>query len=142
MLYQWGSIIFDVMPLNVHEYEETGRSEFAKKEILGVQPPREFTGDDDDELFLRGRYYPNKVGGLTEYELFDQLRKKGLPQLLVRGDGRVKGWYVCVQLRQQGTYLRADGIGQVVNFEAQFFKAGAPGADDYFSQLYSITSGQ
>jgi phage protein U len=139
-LYQWGQIAFEVMPMNVHEVEESAKMEFAKKEILGTQPPREATGEDDQEMVLRGRLYPHKIGGLDEFEAFQLLTRKGLAQNMTRGDGRVLGWFQCLQVHKVSTYLRRDGIGQVINFEAQFMKAPVPGGDEYFASLYSLGS--
>lgn len=136
MLMQWGTLQFTVMPLNIHEWEEESRGDFAKKEVLGATPPYEFTGDDGEELTLRGRYYPHKVGGLKEYDDLKSLKAQGLAQQLMRGDGTVMGWYQCHVIHQQHTFLRRDGIGQVVTFEAMFHRAGIPGGEQYFSKLY------
>lgn len=139
MLYQWGTFQFQVYPVNVDTYETTGQTEFAKKEILGIQPPRELTGDDDEEITLSGRYHPNKWGGLQEMKTFDKLRKAGLPQQLMRGDGESLGWYSCTRLHQKGTNLRRDGIAQVIAFEATFYRQPVPDGAQYFSKLYTAT---
>jgi phage protein U len=141
MLMQWGQVVFDIMPLNIHEWEEEAETDFAKKEILGATPPYELTGDDGERLTLRGRYYPKRVGGMNEYKVLKAVKAKGLAQQMVRGDGEVLGWYQCHRLHQQGTFLAADGVAKVVTFEALFFRAGIPSGDAYFSSLYAITSG-
>lgn len=138
MLFQWGTFQFEVYPINVDTVETVGQTEFAKKEILGIMPPRELTGEDDDELHLSGRYHPHKWGGLNEIETFEKLRKAGLAQQMLRGDGKNLGWYSCVRLQQKGTALRRDGIPQIVSFEATFFRQPVPDGAQYFSKLYEI----
>jgi phage protein U len=91
-------------------------------------------------MILRGRIYPHKVGGLTELEAFNALRKQGVAQMMVRGDGKVLGWFLCLTIHEVADHLRRDGIGQVITFEAQFMRAPVPGGAEYFSSLYSITS--
>jgi phage protein U len=139
MLFQWGTFQFDVIPINVDTTEDVLSMEMAKKEILGIRPPRELTGLDDAEKTLSGKYYPNKIGGLQESELLEKLVENGLPQQMMRGDGKVLGWYSCTRLHQRGTFLRRDGIAQVFAFEALFYKQPVPSGENYFSQLYGLT---
>lgn len=139
MLLQWGTFQFDVMPFNMDGYEDVVDMEFAKKEILGIRPPRELTGLGDAERVIQGKYYPCKIGGMTEAELFVKLVEAGLPQQFTRGDGKVLGWYSCTRYHERGRYISKRGIGQEIAFEANFFKQPVPSGDSYFSQLYGLT---
>jgi phage protein U len=146
MLYSWGTFTFDTMPVNVDGYEDVDMDEWAKKEILGIMPPRESTGQDDQELVLQGKLYPRKMAqwgkptGLSEIEQFRELKRARIPQNMTRGDGKNLGWYVCTRLVQKGSFLAADGVGQVIAFEAQFFRQPIPDGTVYFSKLYQAQS--
>ena len=146
MLYSWGTFQFETMPVNVDGYEDVDMDEWAKKEILGIMPPRESTGMDDQEIVLQGKLFPRKMlqwgrsSGLSEMEQFRELKRTRLPQQLQRGDGKNLGWYVCTRLVQKGSFLGSDGVGQVIAFEAQFFRQPIPDGTVYFSKLYQAQS--
>jgi phage protein U len=139
MLIQWGTFQFDIIKFNVAGYEDVVNMELAKKEILGIRPPRELTGLDDSERVLQGKYYPTKLGGMEESELLVKLIENGLPQQMMRGDGKVLGWYSCTRYHETGRYLNNKGIGKEITFEALFFKQPIPTGENYFSNLYGLT---
>jgi phage protein U len=141
MLYQWGQIQWDVMPFNVHKVEDMIEMDFARKEIMDTSVNRESTGPGEREMVMSGKIFPRKIGGLTEMALFEQVQLKQVAQQMIRGDGRVLGWYVCTRLHKVGGFLLADGVPQQIEFEAQFFRADTPKGDEYFSTLYGVASG-
>jgi phage protein U len=73
-------------------------TDWARKEISGAAIYREWTGENDEELHIRGRVFPYRVGGLTELEVLETWWREGAAQMMVRGDGYVLGWYVAERL--------------------------------------------
>jgi hypothetical protein len=130
---------FEVHPLNVHEVDHSTATDWAKKEIAGAAIYREWVGENDEELFFRGRLFPYRIGGLEGLEVLEAMRRGGVAELLVRGDGRVLGWYVIERLVRQHTFLAPDGIGQVINFEAIFVRVPVPAADEEFSKIWRMS---
>ena len=59
MLYSWGPLPFEVYPLNVHEVQQVTATDWARKEIAGAAIYREWVGENDEEVHLRGRVYPH-----------------------------------------------------------------------------------
>lgn len=137
-LMTWGPLQFEVQPFNVHEYDHLTAAEFARKDVAGAAPPREWVGEDDEELYLRGRVYALRIGGMNELDVLEAMRKKAQPQNMVRGDGTSLGWYVLERLVRNHRFLSANGIGQEVQFEGIFVRVPVPRAADYVAGLLDI----
>src|SRR5215831_20511470 len=78
VLMQWGPYIsFQVWPMNINEIDHTTETDFAHKEIAGAAIYREYVGENDEMIHLRGRLYPYRIGGMTEMEAFEAARRAG-----------------------------------------------------------------
>lgn len=135
-LMQWGPLQFLVFPLNFHELDHHTSTDWARKEIAGAAVYREWTGEGDEELHLRGKVFPYRVGGLTELEVLETWRREGVAQMMVRGDGYILGWYVVERLVRNHTFPSQEGIGKVINFEALFARVPTPSGIDEFPVLW------
>lgn len=129
ILYQWGLILFEVYPLNIHEFDHDTETDWAHKEIAGAAIYREWVGENDERLLFRGHIYPYRIGGLPALEKFEQQRRGGVANMMLRGDGTIMGWFVCEKLVRAHTFLSAEGIGQQIAFEAAFARVPVPEAD-------------
>ena len=138
MLFQWGALQFDITPFNVHEADQMTATDWARKEIAGAAIYREWVGEGDEEIALRGRVFPHRLGGLTELEILESFRRQGKAEQLMRGDGTVLGWYVLERLARAHRFLGADGIGQQINFEGNFMRCPVPDPNAYFPMLYQL----
>jgi phage protein U len=141
MLMSWGPLEFKVIGLNTHEYDQLTSSAFAKKEVPGIRPPREFVGEDDEELYVRGRVFPRKLPGKSDLDLLEALRRPGVAQALVRGTGEALGWFVMERLVRTHRYLDPGGLGQLIEFEATFVRVPVPYPDDYIGLIFSALGG-
>lgn len=118
-LYQLGPIQFAVWPINISEVEfETG-ADFAPKDIVGAQRPREFMGTADSKLKFSGTLFPHKFGGVPNLTALELLAQAGVPQLLIRGDGAVFGWYVIEKVTDKHAFLDVAGVGRMIQFEVE-----------------------
>ena len=134
---QWGpSIQFLVVPLNYHEMDHETETDWAKKEIAGSAIYREWVGENDETIHLRGKLFPYRIGGMSEMESFDQQRRAGLANMLTRGDGRKLGWFVCEKLVRNHTWISFEGVGQQISFEAVFARVPVPDANAYLPTLW------
>ena len=59
VLFQWGPIQFQVFPFNVNQYSHATASDWAKKEIAGAALYREWVGENDEQIQLKGRVFPH-----------------------------------------------------------------------------------
>lgn len=122
ILYQLGAFTFDVFPVNVHEVERQMGADYAAKDIVGAMRPREFTGEADDRVKLSGRLFPQRLGGSAGIGALQALARTGEPQLLIRGDGEVLGWYLIEQVTDKHTFLDVAGVGRMIELEAALVK--------------------
>ena len=136
MLYQWGVLQFEVMPLNLHEADHETATDWAHKEIAGAAIYREWVGENDEVLTIRGRLFPYRIGGMSNIELFEAQRRGGIANMLVRGDGRVLGWFVCEKIIRAHTYLSSQGIGQQISFDAVLVRVPVPSSATYLSAMW------
>jgi phage protein U len=147
-------IQFEVFPVNIHQVDHSTGSDWARKEIAGAATYREWVGENDEEIHLRGKVFPHFMsahlkrrgtnldaprgsGGLTQLDMLDNMRKLGEAQLLVRGDGWSLGWFVIEKLSRSDTFLGAEGIGQMIEFDATFQRVPVPDPNQFFPSLWS-----
>lgn len=151
ILMQWSLMQWRVWPNNIHEIDHSTSSDWARKEILGTPVYREWVGEKDEELHIRGKLFPyfyaarlasmpggtsNLDSGLATIQVFDNMRKAGIVDVLIRGDGAKLGWYVVDRLTRQHRYLGPDGIGREIDFEAVFVRVPTPDPKVYMAQLW------
>lgn len=138
MLMSWGPLEFEVINPNIHEYDQLTSSAFAKKEVPGIRPPREYVGEDDEELYIRGKVFPRRLGGRGKLDHFEALRRTGSAQALVLGTGEALGWFVLERLIRSHKHLDPMGVGQLIEFEGIFVRVPVPYADDYIGMIFPI----
>ena len=59
VLFQWGPIQFQVFPFNVGQYSHATGADWAKKEIAGAAMYREWVGENDEQITLKGVVFPH-----------------------------------------------------------------------------------
>ena len=139
-MYQWGPLAFEVWPLNIHEFDHETDTDWAQKEIVGSAIYREWVGENDENLYFRGKVFPYRIGGMSEIELMEATRRKGIAQAMIRSgaeQGTHLGWYVIEKLVRSHKFLSTEGVGQVIEFEAVFTRVPVP--DDpagHFAQMW------
>ncbi len=129
MLYLVGAVALDTAPFSIDEMERTASADFAVKPLLRNSPPaREFMGEGDDTITLSGQLLPERIGGLTELETMHGLRRAGQRLPVMRGDGRMLGWYVITEIRERHAQLGRSGIGGTLEHTLTLVKVDPAGA--------------
>jgi phage protein U len=59
VLFQWGPIQFQVFPMNVGEMSHHTAADWARKEIAGAAMYREWVGENDEQIQLKGKVFPH-----------------------------------------------------------------------------------
>jgi phage protein U len=59
VLFQWGPIQFQVFPMNVDHFTHHTAADWAKKEIAGAAMYREWVGEGDEQIMLKGKVFPH-----------------------------------------------------------------------------------
>lgn len=138
MLYALGPLAFEVAPFNAHEFDRASAADFAAKDLLGRRKGHEFVGDGDEKIGLRGRLFPEKLGGLDGLALLDAMRASGVPQMLIRGDGTPLGWFLIERVRETSTHLNAAGVGRRIEFDIDLLRDDPPSAADFVAALFTL----
>ncbi|SDR01639.1 phage tail protein [Pseudovibrio sp. Tun.PSC04-5.I4] len=106
----------DTFPFNADKVSISGKADKAKKAVIGGIKPGEFTGDGGKTISLSGQLLPTRIGGLTELDIADTMRKTGEVFPVMRGDGKRLGNYSIKSSKETHKELERDGIGFVVNY--------------------------
>jgi len=138
MLAQLGSIQFEVMPFNFHEGDHDAGASFASHEVLGRMPPLEFVGEAAESWSIRGKLFPQRFGGLDTLEALHGIRRSGVPQFFMLGNGKPLGWVVIERVTEKATYIGPDGVGKVIEFEVTLKRSEQPSAAGVFNALLSL----
>ncbi|WEJ33852.1 phage tail protein [Devosia sp. SD17-2] len=131
MLYSIGSLTLDTRPFNVDDVSRSAGADFAVKPLIGTLPGREFMGEGDDKLTLSGQLLPFKIpggGGMTELEIAHGFRQSGQRLPVMRGDGRMLGWFAIESISEAHTALMSNGVGFRVKHTIALVKVGPEGA--------------
>jgi uncharacterized protein len=59
VLFQWGPIQFQVYPFNVNQMSHHTAADWAKKEIAGAAMYREWVGEQDEMITMKGKVFPH-----------------------------------------------------------------------------------
>jgi phage protein U len=152
-LYQFGLVQFTVYPLNVSDVTHITQTDWARKEIAGSAIFREWVGEGDEEISLKGKVFPHFFSmqmangamsggnGMGHLDLLDEMRRYGQAHLLMRGDGIKLGWFVIEKLSRGHTHLGGQGVGQQVDFDATFQRVPVPDASFYYGDTTSFVGG-
>lgn len=146
MLWQVGPLTISRRPYNIEEWSREASASWAKKDLLGRRPDREFTGEGEEKLSLKGRLHPfnrRAIAGLSSLELAHSLCRTGQPVFVTRADGRVFGFYGIESVKEDHSAIgpHTGGIGQQIDHELNLVPVGQPGvgpATDLLSQLISL----
>jgi len=122
-LFQLGGVQFQVMPVNIEEFEHQVGGDYAAKDVMGAMRPREFMGPADDKVTMAGVLFPHKFGGVPGIMALQIMAELGIPQMLVRGDGMVFGFYVIEKVTDKHAYIDMAGVGRMIEFEVELVKS-------------------
>lgn len=146
MLYQVGPLTFDTFPFSIDGAEHEVSSDFAKHDLIGTRRDYEPVGPGEETLDLSGEFLPAHIGGLSEIELAQALCEAQAPQFVMRGDGRVLGWFVLAKVKDKHggkAPIGPDGVGYVVAFDIRLERvpdAGASAGAGLIASLVSLVS--
>lgn len=138
MLLMLGALAFEVWPFNpVGTGSESG-GDYVEKPVMGRRPPLEFVGEKSETFTITVKLFPDKLGGLGSLNMLHAIRKSGIPQYLMRGDGVPLGWMVVDSVSEKSEHLNARGVGQVIDVDISLRRADPPQDADFFSTVIGM----
>ena len=138
MLYQLGGVQFSVAPTNIDAVSRERGSDFAVKDIIGAQRPREFMGVGDSEVTLSGKLITHRFG-MGALETLAAMAQSGQPQMLARGDGYILGWHYFEKVKEKHSRIGPLGVGRIIEFDLELKQSpGGATASSMVSMLMSL----
>ncbi|RVU13205.1 phage tail protein [Methylobacterium oryzihabitans] len=127
MLYQLGPLTLDTFPFSADGVEREIEADFARHDVMNRRRPHEFEGAGDETLDISGSILPFHTGGLSHLDLAQSLCEDGRELFVMRGDGRVLGWYVLKKVGERHRDIGPGGVGFVVGHRLGLERAEDPG---------------
>ena len=141
MLMLIGPVKFKVAPFSLHETTHGHGARFAVKPVIGGRQPLEYTGDDAETWNISARLFPQKFGGESALTMLAVMRRSGLPQYMMRGDGLLMGWVAVTSVTERSSYLDASGVGKMIEVDLSLTRTQAPTAAGYYDGLKNLFGG-
>lgn len=138
MLGQFGPITFEIQPVNFDETSRETTAGFVEKPVMGRRQPLEFVGDEGEAFKINVKLFPFHFGGMNELGMLDTVRKTGVAQILIRGDGEILGWYNLTSLTERQTNIGAGGVGRKIEVEMSLKRCDPPNAASYFASIAGL----
>ncbi len=138
MLMLIGPVRLEVAPFNATEYTHTHGASHVEKPIMGVRPPLEWTGDTSESWLLRANLFPETFGGESALTVLAFMRKSGVPQYMLRGDGTLMGWVVIDSVTERSSFLDGSGVGRMIEVDIAMRRSQAPTPAGYFQALRGL----
>ncbi|ODU62355.1 MAG: hypothetical protein ABS99_00785 [Acetobacteraceae bacterium SCN 69-10] len=137
MLLSIGPLVFDLVN-NLTGTTHDVETDFARKDVVSARRPFEHVGDGDETLRLEGVLHPAHLGGSGALTALRRIQREAMPQMVVRGDGLVFGWYVVTRSSARGTWLDAAGAPRRIETSVDLSRCEAPSAEDAFAALVDL----
>ena len=137
MLFAIGPLVFDLV-VNISEFEHDSETDFARKDVVGARKPFEFVGPGDETLRFTGTLFPERLGGSGAVEALRRIQATGAPQLVIRGDGKIYGFFVIKRLSFKGQSLDAAGAPRRIDVSIELERTDQPSTMSVFSALVSL----
>lgn len=138
MLMALGPVVMEVWPFNPTETSRESGGDYVEKPVMGRRPPLEFVGEAGETVSITVKLFPEKLGGLGSLAQLNAVRKSGVAQYLMRGDGVPLGWFVVQSVSERSSYLDQHGVGRVIEVEISLRRADAPGGRALFTSIMGL----
>lgn len=109
MMLGLGEYRFSVDSAAYSELRRTTDYRWPSQERIGRAPARQFTGPGNDQLDINGVIYPHYRGGVGQLDAMREEAAKGLPLLLVDGEGRIHGRWCIEKVEETRSVLDEKG---------------------------------
>lgn len=138
MLMLIGAVAVEVWPFNATETSRDTGGDYVEKPVMGRRPPLEFVGEASETINVTARLFPAKLGGLGNLAMLDAMRRSGIPQYVMRGDGFPLGWMAVVSVSERSSHLDVNGVGQVIDVDINLKRSDTPSPASFFAAITGV----
>ena len=111
-----GLFVFHRMTTPYQNHQQSRGWRHPSQGRVGERPSSQFVGADEETISLSGRLAPEITGGTPHLELLRTMADTGKAWPLIRGDGRLLGFFVIQSLEQTLAELFDNGTARVIDF--------------------------
>lgn len=116
VMLQLGSYQFGLSTAAYQELLRRSGYRWASQDRFGQAPARQYTGPESETIELSGVIYAEFRGGIGQLDTIRALAKKGLPQRLIDGTGRLMGRWVIESVEETQSTFAAKGYPRKQEF--------------------------
>lgn len=116
VMLQLGSYQFGLSTAAYQELLRRSGYRWASQDRFGQAPARQYTGPESETIELTGVIYAEFRGGTGQLDVIRALAKKGLPQRLIDGTGRLMGRWVIESVEETQSMFAAKGYPRKQEF--------------------------
>jgi hypothetical protein len=119
VMMQLGSFQFSITTAAYQELSRRTAYRWAQQDLYGRLPGLQFTGPGEDAMTLAGVIYPEYRGGFAQLNQMRGLAGRGVPQLMVSGQGGIMGRWVIESVDEKQATFAAEGLPRKQEFTLQ-----------------------
>lgn len=111
--------------VQIQPFEELNRRasyEWAEQALIGKDPAVQYTGNNAEQITLRGRIFPYYKGGLGQLDQMRTTASSGRALAMVDGLGSVLGNWGITSIEETQRYFFEDGTARAIDFTLQLKK--------------------
>lgn len=117
MLMCYGLFVFSVHTAPFDSVQRSTEWRWPSNNRTGGEPAYQFVGRGEDQITLNGVPMPAYTGGPSSLNMLREMAERGEPYLLMRGDGKVLGYWLIASLNETASELIFDGNAQKIEFQ-------------------------
>jgi len=136
MMMSLGFFVFSLDTAAYQEFQHKMAWRHPSTSRIGLRPARQFLGQDDETISLRGVLLPEITGGAKSLDLLRYMGDSGEQWSLIEGTGRVYGFFVIESLDVSKSYFFQDGAPRKYDFTLNIARVG----DDDLHNIGAVTS--
>lgn len=125
VMMQLGSFQFSINTAAYQELRRRTEYRWAAQDRFGKMPALQYTGPGGDSITLSGVIFTEYRGGTAQLDAMRALARRGTPQLLVDGYGRLLGRFVIEGVEEGQSVFAAFGRPRKQEFTLQLRKREA-----------------
>jgi hypothetical protein len=119
-----GAFTFSINSAAYNAFSRSTAYRWYAQERFGQLPAQQYTGPGEDSITLAGEIYPDYAGGLHQIEYMRTEAGKGLPLLLVDGNGYVLRYWCIQSIEETKEAFLSNGVGRKMTFNLKITRYG------------------
>lgn len=114
-----GDYPFSMQTAAYDQFQHSTQYNWQSQERLGGKPSPQFTGFGEETINLSGLMLPDFAGGVAQLDAMRASADKGVPLILIDGNGYVKGKFCIKKISNTNNYHWSNGMARKIEFSME-----------------------